>query len=98
MLKGKVTAIRMLPVDSANSFTVNANIVCVDEAGVEYTFGATYMVSDLKPYSDKQTLAYRDWCQAVQSLDSWRLIDWHLIDLVPDYRAGLTPQQTYEKL
>ena len=97
MPNGKVIATQLIPLPPANSITVRAQVVCVDEDGVEYVFNATSFNGELKPYSAKQELPYRDWFAAVIAADKWREVNWSESRLESDYRAGLTPKQTYEK-
>lgn len=97
MPKGNVVATQLISLPAANSITVRAQVVCVDEDGVEYVFNATSFNNELKPYSAKQALPYRDWYAAVVALDKWREVNWAQAKTEADYRAGLTPQQCYEK-
>jgi len=98
MPQGKVRVINVVPIEPSNSVACRAQLICEDEDGVQWTFTTTYFNQDLKPYAVNQGLEYREWCNAVRARDTaWTRIDWHKLDLEPDYRAGLSPQQCYEK-
>lgn len=94
---GKVRAIEMRPLPTANSVAVSAQIICVDETGAEFTFRATCFNRELKPYCRDQELPYYEWCREVIERDRRFLVKWNKINLEPDYRAGLTPHESYTK-
>lgn len=95
--KGKVEVIKFIPGDP-NPLVARATLVCRDESGVLWRFAGCYMVSELHPYAEGQTLELYDWTQQVR-----RELGWYSSKVTNElaetlYREGRTPSEAAKRI
>ncbi len=96
--QGKVEVLKFIP-GVPNPMVARATLVCRDEAGVLWQFAGCYMVSELHPYAEEQTLEIYDWTQQVRKELGWyggaKLTN-ELAETF--YREGINPAEAAKRI
>lgn len=95
--KGKVEVIEFKPKEP-NKMLAAADLVCIDEDGVLWTFSGCYMVSELHPYCANQTLDIGRWERELRNILPWMIQTVTCAMVEEMYRQGLTPEDAVANL